>query len=59
MNLAMACDFRCASEVAQLGIPAARLSIVYGMKGTSRLFELVGLAQAKKNSFHRTEAGCS
>ncbi|PLP96731.1 enoyl-CoA hydratase-related protein [Cupriavidus pauculus] len=51
MNLAMACDFRYAVPDAKLSIPAARLSIVYGLKGTRRLFELVGLSNAKRILF--------
>ncbi|WP_020200411.1 MULTISPECIES: enoyl-CoA hydratase-related protein [Cupriavidus] len=47
VNVAMACDFRHAVPAAQFAIPAARLSIVYGIKGTRRLFHLVGLANAK------------
>ncbi|GAB7543130.1 enoyl-CoA hydratase-related protein [Cupriavidus sp. 8B] len=47
VNVIMACDFRYSVSGAQLSIPAARLSIVYGIKGTRRLFELVGLANAK------------
>lgn len=48
MNLAMSCDFRYAVPSAQLSIPAARLCIVYGQKGTRRLYELVGVARAKQ-----------
>lgn len=51
VNLAMACDFRYAVPEAQLSIPAARLSIVYGLKGTRRLFELVGISNAKRILF--------
>jgi len=47
-NLAMSCDFRFASPEAKFAIPAARLSIVYGVKGTQRLLALVGLANAKR-----------
>jgi enoyl-CoA hydratase/carnithine racemase len=47
-HLAMACDFRFADPSAVFGIPAARLSIVYGMRSTQRLFALVGLTQAKR-----------
>ncbi|WP_420996119.1 enoyl-CoA hydratase-related protein [Cupriavidus sp. 30B13] len=51
VNVAMACDFRYAVPGAQFAIPAARLSIVYGIKGTRRLFHLVGLANAKRILF--------
>jgi enoyl-CoA hydratase/carnithine racemase len=47
-HLAMACDFRFADPSAVFGIPAARLSIVYGLRSTQRLFALVGLTQAKR-----------
>jgi len=36
---------------ALLSIPAARLSIVYGLKGTRRLFALVGVSNAKRVLF--------
>lgn len=47
-NLAMACDFRFAAPEATFAIPAARLSIVYGIQGTRRLMNLVGLTNAKR-----------
>lgn len=47
VNVAMSCDFRYASETAVVAIPAAKLSIIYGIKGTRRLYELVGLSNAK------------
>ena len=47
-NIAMSCDFRFAHTSAVFGIPAARLSIVYGISGTQRLLALVGLADAKR-----------
>lgn len=50
-NLAMACDFRYVSQGARLAIPAANLSIVYGVRGTARLLALVGLAEAKRIFF--------
>jgi enoyl-CoA hydratase/carnithine racemase len=50
-NLAMACDFRCVAPNARLAIPAAKLSIVYGVRGTLRLLALVGLAEAKRIFF--------
>lgn len=50
-HLSMACDFRIASPSAILGIPAARLSIVYGVRSTQRLLSLVGLTQAKRILF--------
>lgn len=50
-HLAMACDFRVADRSAKIGIPAARLSIVYGIRSTQRLLALVGLTQAKRIMF--------
>jgi enoyl-CoA hydratase/carnithine racemase/carbon monoxide dehydrogenase subunit G len=50
-HLAMCCDFRYAAPDAVFGIPAARLSIVYGIRGTGRLLALVGLPRAKKILF--------
>lgn len=51
VHLAMSCDFRYAADSAVLGIPAARLSVVYGVRGTRKLLSLVGLAAAKKVLF--------
>ena len=50
-HLAMSCDFRYAAYGSKFGIPAARLSIIYGVKGTQKLLNLVGLTQAKKILF--------
>jgi enoyl-CoA hydratase/carnithine racemase len=47
-HLSMACDFRFAGSTAQLGIPSANLSIVYGARSTKRLLGLVGLTNAKR-----------
>jgi enoyl-CoA hydratase/carnithine racemase len=56
-GLAMACDFRFAEPGAQFGIPAARLSIVYGMRETQNLLALVGLANAKRILFSAERFG--
>jgi len=50
-HLAMSCDFRYAASNSKFGIPAARLSIIYGVKGTQKLLNLVGLVHAKKILF--------
>ena len=50
-HLAMSCDFRYAASNSKFGIPAASLSIIYGVKGTQKLLNLVGLVQAKKILF--------
>ena len=47
-HLSMACDFRYAHPDAAIGIPAAKLSIVYGVRSTQRLLSLVGLTNAKR-----------
>lgn len=48
MHVAMSADFRVAPAGAQFGIPAARLSIVYGVQATRKLLSLVGLTEAKR-----------
>jgi enoyl-CoA hydratase/carnithine racemase len=50
-HLAMSCDFRIAQDGAVFGIPAARLSIVYGVSATRKLFSLVGVTEAKRILF--------
>jgi len=47
-HLALACDFRFADRSAAIGIPAAKLSIVYGVRSVQRLSALVGIANAKR-----------
>jgi enoyl-CoA hydratase/carnithine racemase len=47
-HLALACDFRLADHTAKLGIPSAKLSIVYGVNSVQRLLAIVGLANAKR-----------
>jgi enoyl-CoA hydratase/carnithine racemase len=47
-HLALACDFRFADRTATVGIPAAKLSIVYGVRSVQRLSALVGIANAKR-----------
>ncbi len=44
----MSCDFRIAARSAVFGIPAARLSIIYGVSATRKLFSLVGVTAAKQ-----------
>jgi enoyl-CoA hydratase/carnithine racemase len=58
-HLALACDFRFADSTAQIGIPGARLSIVYGVRSTQRLLALVGLSNSKRILFsgERLDAG--
>jgi enoyl-CoA hydratase/carnithine racemase len=47
-HLALACDFRFGDRTAMMGIPSARLSIVYGVHSVQRLLALVGVANAKR-----------
>jgi enoyl-CoA hydratase/carnithine racemase len=47
MAIAMACDLRFAAEGSKFGIPAARLSIIYGASAVGQLVDLVGPAYAK------------
>jgi enoyl-CoA hydratase/carnithine racemase len=47
-HLALACDFRFADQTAKLGIPSAKLSIVYGVNSVQRLLAVVGIANAKR-----------
>lgn len=58
-GLAMACDFRFAEAGATFGIPAARLSIVYGTRETQNLLALVGLANAKRILFSADRIGAA
>jgi enoyl-CoA hydratase/carnithine racemase len=46
-GLALACDLRVGDATTQMGIPAARLSIVYGVLDSNLLLRAVGLAKAK------------
>lgn len=47
LELALACDFRVASEDAQLGLPEVGLGMIPGSGGTQRLARLAGLGRAK------------
>jgi enoyl-CoA hydratase len=50
-DLALTCDIRIAADHAQMGIPAAKLGIVYQADGIQRLINTVGLANAKEIFF--------
>jgi 2-oxoglutaroyl-CoA hydrolase len=47
LELALACDFRLATESAQLGLPEIGLGMIPGSGGTQRLARLAGLGRAK------------
>ncbi|WP_374445825.1 enoyl-CoA hydratase/isomerase family protein [Stella sp.] len=47
-GIALACDFRVGDQTTRMGIPAARLGIVYGPLDCSLLLRQVGLANAKR-----------
>ncbi|HEV8440258.1 MAG TPA: enoyl-CoA hydratase [Methylomirabilota bacterium] len=47
MAVGMACDLRFAAHGSKFGIPAARLSIIYGLDAVHQLVDLVGPAYAK------------
>jgi enoyl-CoA hydratase/carnithine racemase len=47
-HLALACDFRFADGSAKIGIPSAKLSIVYGVSSVQRLLAIAGIANAKR-----------
>jgi len=50
-ELALACDFRLASESSQIGLTETNLGILPGAGGTQRLMKVVGLAKAKEMIF--------
>ncbi|HVT42575.1 MAG TPA: enoyl-CoA hydratase-related protein [Acidimicrobiales bacterium] len=48
LELALACDFRVASEDARLGLPEVLLGVIPGGGGTQRLPRLIGSSRAKE-----------
>jgi enoyl-CoA hydratase/carnithine racemase len=48
LGLALACDFRIADRTARLGIPAARLGIIYGVLDCQLLVNAAGPVNAKR-----------
>ncbi len=50
-DLAMCCDIRIAAERALVGIPPAKLGIIYQWDGIQRLINIAGLANAKEMFF--------
>jgi 2-oxoglutaroyl-CoA hydrolase len=47
LELALACDFRVASDDVQLGLPEVTLGMIPGSGGTQRLTRMVGIGRAK------------
>jgi 2-oxoglutaroyl-CoA hydrolase len=47
LELALACDFRLATDDVELALPELRLGMIPGSGGTQRLTRLIGLARAK------------
>lgn len=50
-GLALACDFRVGDPTTRMGIPAARLGIIYSTMDCDLLYRAVGLANAKRVLF--------
>lgn len=50
-ELALACDFICASEKAKFGLPEVTLGLIPGFGGTVRLLQAVGLRKARELTF--------
>ena len=48
LELAVTCDLRLAADTAQLGIPAAKVGVVYSHTGILRFMNLVGMAATKE-----------
>jgi 2-oxoglutaroyl-CoA hydrolase len=46
-ELALACDFRIASETAEFALPEMRIGMIPGSSGSARLAAMVGIARAK------------
>ena len=48
LELAVACDWRIASETAHLGMPAARLGVVYAPEGLAQFLAILGPARTRQ-----------
>jgi enoyl-CoA hydratase/carnithine racemase len=50
-NLAMCCDIRIACDTASMGIPPAKIGLVYHPEGVKQVVDAVGLARARELFF--------
>ena len=50
-ELAVTCDIRIAADTARLGMPPAKLGLIYMPAGIMRFVNIVGLANAKEIFF--------
>lgn len=50
-NLTMCCDIRIAADDARMGIPPAKLGLVYPLEGTMQVVEAIGMARAREVLF--------
>jgi enoyl-CoA hydratase/carnithine racemase len=48
LELAVRCDLRVAAEEAKLGMPPARLGLIYGHTGLRRFIDVIGVARTKE-----------
>jgi enoyl-CoA hydratase/carnithine racemase len=48
LELAVRCDLRIAAEGAKLGMPPARLGLIYGHTGLRRFIDVIGVARTKE-----------
>jgi enoyl-CoA hydratase/carnithine racemase len=48
LELAITCDLRICTETARLGMPPAKLGLIYGHTGLRRFLDVIGLARTKE-----------
>ena len=48
LELAVRCDLRIAGEEARLGMPPAKLGLIYGHTGLARFIDVIGVARTKE-----------
>src|SRR5919112_184945 len=51
LELALACDLRIAAEPAELGMPPARLGLIYSHAGLRRFLDVIGVARSSELFF--------